>query len=103
MVCLQEQQTRRQEIAAREAVALTELRDRRALLERYLERSFDERQAAFEELFHRVDRAMDLRDTAALQQIMTAITALACQSPFRDLVSLEATRDALKRGGPFEI
>ena len=42
VVCLEEQETRRQEISARERVALADLADRRELLRRYLQESFGE-------------------------------------------------------------
>lgn len=103
VVCLEEQETRRQEIAAREQVALTDLRDRRELLLRYLKESFDERRELFARLFQQADQALAQRDPAALQSTLIALTTLASTSPFRDLVSLEATRAALKRGEPWEI
>ena len=103
IVAVAEQQTRRQEIAARERVALTDLADRRALFMTYLERSFDERRALFARLFEQVDRALDQRDVGALQATLAAVSALATSSPFRDLASLDATRAALKRNEPWEL
>lgn len=103
VVCLEEQETRRREISARERVAMADLADRRELLLRYLGESFDERRQLFERLFQQADRAQEERDGAAFRATLGAITELASSSPFRDLVSLEATRAALKRGESWEI
>lgn len=103
VVCLEEQETRRQEISARERVALADLADRRELLLRYLRESFDERRTLFERLFQQADRAQEQRDGEAFRATMGALTELASSSPFRDLVSLDATRAALKRGESWEI
>lgn len=102
-VTLEEQQTRRQEIAARERVALTAIQAQQELLTTYLERSFDERRLTFAELFARADRAIEHGDPEGLSAVMTAITTLAASSPFRDLGNIEATRDALRRGQTWEL
>lgn len=103
IVCVQEQQTRRAEIGARERVAMQDLRDRRDLLTAYLERSFDERREVFARLFAQADRAFDERNPEALREILGAVTTLAASSPFRDLETLEATRAALVQKKTWEI
>jgi len=100
---MEEQRTRRQEIAARENVALAEIRALQELLMTALERTFDERHRNFGELFARADRALEQGDPATLAAVMSAVTTLAASSPFRDLESLEATRAALQRRKSWEI
>lgn len=103
IVCIEEQQTRRAEIVSREKVALQDLRDRRELLSAYLDRSFDERREVFGRLFAQADAAIAQRDPATLREIMVSVTALAATSPFRDLETLEATREAIRQKKTWEF
>jgi len=86
--------TKRAQIEARKAVALAEIEARRELFITYLERSFDEREKNFAELFRALDAAMK-SDTGQVAEILGAITTLAASSPFKDLHDPVAVRNAL--------
>lgn len=86
--------TKRAQIEARKAVALAEIEARRELFITYLERSFDEREKNFAELFRALDAAMK-SDAGQVAEILGAITTLAASSPFKDLHDPVAVRNAL--------
>ncbi len=88
--------TKRRQIDADEKVALAEIAARRELFMEYLTRSFDERSTNFGSLFERVDTALEKGDVQALALLTNAIVDLAKSSPFKDLATIEATRQALK-------
>lgn len=81
---VEQEKTKRAEIAAHEAVALAAIATDREILLTYLDRSFDERKENFEKLFTALDDAMR-NDRAAVADLLGAITALAVKSPFADL------------------
>jgi hypothetical protein len=92
----EKERTKRREIEAKERVALAEIAAKRELFLEYLNRSFDERSANFSSLFEKVDVALDKGDVQALAVLTNAISDLAKSSPFKDLVTIEATRRALR-------
>ena len=59
----------------------------------YLERSFDERQKNFADLFAALDTAMQSGGDVAM--ILGAITTLAASSPFKDLHDIDLVRKNL--------
>jgi hypothetical protein len=86
--------TKRELIRAQERAVIAEIHARRELFLSYLDRSFDERQRAFHELFRALDRAMDA-DPAAVASILGSITALAAKSPFADLADIDLVKSNL--------
>lgn len=86
--------TKRAVIAARERTLIEELHARRDLFLAYLDRAFDERERAFNELFRALDRAMDT-DAASVAAVLGSITALARKSPFDDLGDLDLVKQNL--------
>ena len=56
--------TKRELIGAQESIVISEIQARRELFVTYLDRSFDERERTFNELFRALDRAMDSDPTA---------------------------------------
>jgi hypothetical protein len=92
----EKEHTKRVAIQAKEQVALAEIAAKRELFLEYLTRSFDERAANFSALFARLDVALEKGDTQALAVLTNAISDLAKSSPFKDLVTIEATRKALR-------
>ena len=86
--------TKRAQISAREATALAEIAAKERIFLTYLNRSFDERERNFAELFQALDKAMS-SGTGDVAHILGAITTLAAKSPFADLSDLELVKHAL--------
>jgi hypothetical protein len=86
--------TKRELIRAQESIVISEIQARRELFVTYLDRSFDERERAFNELFRALDRAMD-SDPTAVAGILGSITTLAARSPFADLVDIDLVKSNL--------
>jgi hypothetical protein len=86
--------TKRSVIAAREHTLIEEIHARRDLFLTYLDRSFDEREMNFTELFRALDRAL-ASDSASVASVLASITALAAKSPFADLVDIDLVKQNL--------
>lgn len=86
-ICEQEQ-TKRREIEAREKIILEEIATRRKLMNDFLSNWFDERRQNFQELFARIDQAIDENDNYKLQLLLAAMLDLAKTTPFKDLQNL---------------
>ena len=95
-VVREQERTKRREIEAKETVSLSEIDAKHKLFLEYLTRSFDERSTNFAEMFRRVDDALKKGDVQSLAVLTSAIVDLAKSSPFKDLTTIEATREALK-------
>ncbi len=95
-VVREQERTKRRGIEADERTALAEIAARRELFLEYLARSFDERSANFTSLFVRLDGALERGDVQSLAVLTNAIVDLAKSSPFKDLATIEATREALR-------
>ena len=74
--------------------AISEIHARRDLFLSYLDRSFDEREENFEQLFVRLDDAL-ASQPEAVGFILSSITTLALKSPFADLRDADALRTEL--------
>lgn len=90
--------TKRELIRAQENRVIAEIQARRELFITYLDRSFDERERAFNELFRALDRAMD-SEPSAVAGILGSITTLAAKSPFADLVDIDLVKTNLANPG----
>lgn len=86
--------TKRELIWAQEHVVVEEIQARRDLFLTYLDRSFDERERNFAELFRALERALDA-DSGNVATILGSITALAAKSPFADLSDIELVKNNL--------
>jgi hypothetical protein len=80
----EQQVTERARIAADKKKTLAEIHARRDIFLTYLDRSFDERQKNFEQLFARLDTALET-DSSAVPDLLSSISTLATHSPFADL------------------
>lgn len=87
--------TNRREIEAWEKTTLANIQAKRDLIIGYLNRSFDERENNFKQLFQTVDLAITNGDNQQLGLALNAITELAKSSPFKDLSDLSTVREAL--------
>lgn len=81
---VEQEKTKRAEIAAKEAATLAAIAADRDVLLTYLDRSFDERRDNFDRLFVALDDAMR-HHRSAVADLLGAITTLALKSPFADL------------------
>ena len=86
--------TKRAMIAAREHTLIEEIQARREVFLTYLDRSFDEREQTFAELFRALERAMS-SDSASVASVLGSITALAAKSPFADLCDIDLVKQNL--------
>jgi len=87
--------TKRAIIAARERALVEEIGARRDLFLTYLDRSFDERESTFEQLFRALDVALQ-QGPEQVGLVLGSITALAAKSPFADLTDLDLVKQHLQ-------
>jgi hypothetical protein len=92
---LQEQKTRRREIASEERVALARIAAQQELFMAYLDRSFDERAESFRRLFDVLDVSLRTGDASTASQTLAGIVDLARSGPFADLADLRTVQKRL--------
>lgn len=80
----EDETTSRVQIAADAEVKIEEIHAKRDLFLTYLDKTFDEREKNFEQLFARLDDAL-ANNADAVGLILSSITTLALKSPFADL------------------
>lgn len=90
------EQTRLRESARVEVERIHAMRD--VLLD-YLERSFDERQKNFRELFEQLDGAIAKDNVQLAAAVLDSVVKLADASPFKALQDVAAARAALSEKG----
>ncbi|WP_104129623.1 hypothetical protein [Cryobacterium sp. N21] len=102
-----QEQTRREEIRARETSQLEIIQVQRDFLLTALDKTFDERRENFRRLFDNLDTALvSNRDDSAAQvaDLLGAITDLANTSPFKDLKSpTQVVQEFLRSGRVIEL
>lgn len=86
--------TKRAQIEADAKVTIAKIHAQRDLFLSYLDKTFDEREKNFEELFARLDVAL-ANQPDAVGVILSSITTLALKSPFADLHDPVAVRQKL--------
>ena len=96
---VQEERTKRREIAAWEKAALATIEQRRDVMMRFLDRAFNERAENFREFFVLADQAIATGDNDQLAAVLTSIVELAKTSPFKDLADLAKVEEALNDPG----
>ena len=92
----EQEQTKRDEIAARLQADLAEISAKRELLLKYLDAAFDERREVFRKMFLRLDTAIDGKKNEQVAQLLDGIVKLAESNPFPALRSIGSLRDALQ-------
>ncbi|MGQ0631972.1 MAG: hypothetical protein ACT4P1_13115 [Sporichthyaceae bacterium] len=90
----EEESTKREAIRAHADVRIAEIHERRDLFLSYLDRSFDERERVFDNLFRQLDQAMS-GNPEAVPTILASISTMAHKSPFADLHDPVALRQKL--------
>lgn len=86
-------------IDAETQVRLAEINARKDMFMQYIDQSFAERRAVFQGLFDCVHAAMDRNDNEKLAMALHGITELARQTPFRDFMDMNRTRQLLAQPG----
>lgn len=92
---VQEERTKRRDIAAWEKTALAEIEQRRDVMIHFLDKAFNERAENFKDFFTLADQAIASGDNDQLAAILTNIVDLAKTSPFKDLADLPKVEAAL--------
>ena len=87
--------TKRQRIRAYETTEVTRIKAAESLLRDYFEQVFDERKTNFEELFDRLDQALEQGNGEAMNAVLRGIVDIARSSPLADLGDLSQIRAAL--------
>lgn len=96
--CIQlheEESTKRARIAAYEASEVARIRAAESVLRDYFAQVFAERRSIYEELFIRLDRAMDEGNNEALHAVVVGIVDVAKSSPLAGMGDLSQVRAAL--------
>lgn len=90
------QKTKRKEIEAQRDAYITKISAQKEVMLAYLDKTFDERRINFEKLFQVVDSALANNNMQQLALSLDSINNLATSSPFKDLASIEGTKNALE-------
>lgn len=91
----QVESTKRAKIAAYEAAEVARIKAAEAVLLNYFDQVFKERQSNFEELFKRLDSALEAQDGETVNLMVRGIVDIAQSSPLADLGDLSQIRAAL--------
>jgi hypothetical protein len=95
LIIAQQEQTKRAQIKADCKVELAKIEAMRSSLEKFLDRSFEERRKNFEELFSVIRRSMDSGDLQSLERSLSVVVELAQISPLAEAKSLASLRSAM--------
>lgn len=90
------QETKRTEIIAKRDILIAHIEKEKAVLLKYLEKSFDERKESFAKLFTMADQALADQNNERLALILNSINFIAAESPFKALHSINDTQKALE-------
>lgn len=91
----EEESTKRSRIVAYEATEVARIKAAEAVLRGYFEQIFAERRVTYEELFARLDRALDDGNSEVVSAVLRGIVDVARTSPLADLGDLSQIRAAL--------
>ena len=91
----QEESTKRARLATYEETEVAKIKAAEAVLQRYFEQVFAERRAVYDELFDRLDRAIESDDATTVHGVLRGIVDIAQSSPLADLGDLSQIRKAL--------
>jgi hypothetical protein len=91
----QVESTKRARLSVYEETEVAKIKAAEAVLQRYFEQVFGERRAVYDELFNRLDRAIESDDAATVHGVLRGIVEIAQSSPLADLGDLSQIRKAL--------
>jgi len=87
--------TKRTRIRAYEETEVRRIRTAESILKGYFEQAFAERRATFDEMFSRLDQALDQGNSEVIAAVVRGIVDVARTSPLADLGDLSQIRAAL--------
>jgi hypothetical protein len=87
--------TKRARIQAYEATEVARIKAGEAVLKEYFEQAFAERRSTYEELFSRLDQALDQGNGEVIAVVLRGIVDVARTSPLADMGDLSQLRAAL--------
>lgn len=90
-----EEATKRSRLAVYQETEVARIKTAEAVLRNYFDQVFAERRAVYEEMFTRLDRALDEGNNAALHSVVAGIVDVAKSSPLADMGDLAQVRAAL--------
>jgi hypothetical protein len=95
VVTHQVEKTKRAKLGAYEETEVAKIKAAEAILREYFQQVFAERRVNFEELFKRLDSALDQGDGETITLVVRGIVDIARTSPLADLGDLSQVRAAL--------
>ncbi|MFC7449691.1 hypothetical protein [Rhodococcus daqingensis] len=87
--------TKQARLATYEATEVAKIKAAESVLKQYFEQSFAERRSNFDELFGRLDTALDRGDSQIVNSVLTGIVEMARTSPLANIGDLGQIRAAL--------
>ncbi len=90
-----EEATKRRRLAVYQETEVSRIKTAEAVLRNYFDQVFAERRVVYEEMFARLDRALDEGNNAALHSVVAGIVDVAKSSPLADMGDLAQVRAAL--------
>jgi len=94
-VLCQTERTNRERIETYAKTEIARIKGAEDILRRYFDHVFAERKSNFEELFKRLDDALEQRDSETVSKVLNGIVDIARSSPLADLGDLGQLRAAL--------
>lgn len=91
----EEEATKRVRLHTYQATEVARIKAAEAVLRNYFDQVFAERRSLYEEMFARLDRALDEGNNEALHSVVVGIVDIAKSSPLADLGDLSQVRAAL--------
>lgn len=90
-----EEASKRRRLEVYQATEVTRIKEAGDRLREYFDLAFAERRAVYEEMFARLDRALDSGNNEALHSVVVGIVDLAKTSPLANMGDLSQVRAAL--------
>ena len=91
----EQESTKRARLHAYEQTEVAKVKAAETILRDYFGQVFAERRAVFEEMFERLDRAMESGDAQSVHAVLRGVVDVAQSSPLKDLGDLGQIRAAL--------
>lgn len=91
----EEESTKRARLAAYEATEVAKIKAAEMVLKDYFAQAFAERRTIYEEMFTRLDHAMEADKPEIVHSVLRGIVDIAKESPLKDLGDLGQIRAAL--------
>ncbi len=94
----EEQQTRRHEISAIKDATIEAIKNEREIIEKLLNKEFDLKNSKIDELFVRLDQAIESNNIEIVQSVLATIVSLAKDNPLAKAVEFASLAKQKNRG-----